>query len=165
MSCNVLPADTTAPVATWPLLETLCCRCSAFFIGRCIFSWLIVLLLYHVRAECLLVSCLCSLFDRDISNQRDSSAQAQRMLLASSIHRFVHCPFVRFYWLRRKQRLLDVCFSVDVSCRLALRAAAGAAAPFLSRCSSVDVVAIFVRSFSCELLTFSADFVFPCVCC
>ncbi len=55
-----------------------------------------MVLLYRVHAEFLLVSCLCSLFDRDISNQRDSSAQAQRMLLASSIHRSAHCSFVRF---------------------------------------------------------------------
>jgi len=85
ISCNLLPTETAVPVATWPLVETLCC------------------------------SCLCSLFDHDVSDRRESSFHAQRMLLASSIH------------------------------RLALRASTGAGPPFLSSRLCVALCMLLIK--------------------
>ena len=162
VACNALAAGGATSVATWPLVETLCCRFLSFDTPSFL-QFALMFVYSNLRPS----SCLCSLFDRDISERRDSSGHAQRMLIASSIHRSLS-PRVVYASIPRcdHDENWHLTFCIIQACSARFN---GLWSPFFEqvRCIVVHVTKNYIKGQAVNLFFAyeTADFLCPCACC
>jgi hypothetical protein len=134
VSCNVLPADPSNLIVTWPLIETLCCRFAALLS--------VVSLFFHVGAQ--IRSSVA--FARCMTSTYPINETFQDMLSACFWHPLcTGWPAVCGFNFTKICSSWKLPIPSEAPCRLAQRASTGAAPPFFSRClSSFNV---FCRAF------------------